>query len=164
MTGHVALDESSISAQSNTQPLIQEDQSNRKQLQQIMPITGINHINIEVSAEQLPVVTSFYESILQLKTGFRTKSRRDGAWLYAGDTPVVHLSVTDEWINNTDKVHFNHIAFACFGVAEFVEHLDRSGVRYSLEQRSLEDKEMTQIFLYDPVGIKIELNFVGETL
>jgi len=129
-----------------------------------MAVIGINHINIEVTAEQLPKVKAFYEGILGLKSGFRSKSKRDGAWLYAEDQPVVHLSVTEDLMNESDKIHFNHVAFACSGVGQFKRDLDLSNIQYSLEQRSLADKEMTQIFFYDPVGIKIELNFAGETL
>ncbi len=129
-----------------------------------MPISGINHINIEVSADQLPVVKAFYEDVLGLKSGFRAKSKRDGAWLYAGNQPLIHLSVTEDWMNEADKIHFNHVAFACSGLAQFKRDLDIQQVQYTLEQRSLADKEMTQIFFYDPVGIKIELNFAGETL
>lgn len=129
-----------------------------------MPVNGINHINIEVSAEQLPKVRAFYEEILGLKPGFRAKSKRDGAWLYAGNTPVIHLSVTEDWMNNVDKIHFNHVAFACSEVKTFKDHLDKHNIQYAFEQRSLADCEMTQFFLHDPVGIKIELNFPGETL
>ncbi len=129
-----------------------------------MAVTGINHINIEVSAEQLPRVKAFYEDILGLKPGFRAKSKRDGAWLYAGETPIIHLSVTGDRMNESDKFHFNHVAFACTQVAEFKHRLDKLKIEYSLEQRSLADREMTQIFLLDPVGIKLEFNFAGETL
>jgi catechol 2,3-dioxygenase-like lactoylglutathione lyase family enzyme len=129
-----------------------------------MAVTGINHINIEVTAEQLPKMKAFYEDALGLKPGFRSASKRDGAWLYAANAPVIHLSVTEDWMNETDKIHFNHVALACTGLAGFVRDLDLNNIQYSLEQRSLADKEMTQIFFYDPVGIKIELNFAGETL
>lgn len=129
-----------------------------------MAVTGINHINIEVTAEQLPKMKAFYEDVLGLKPGFRAKSKRDGAWLYAGNIPVIHLSVTEDWMNESDKIHFNHVAFACDGLAQFKRDLDIQQVQYMLEQRSLSDREMTQIFLYDPVGIKIELNFAGEAL
>jgi catechol 2,3-dioxygenase-like lactoylglutathione lyase family enzyme len=129
-----------------------------------MAVAGIDHINIEVTAEQLPVVKAFYEDVMGLKSGFRAASKRDGAWLYAGNSPLIHLSVSEDWMNESDKIHFNHVAFTCSGLAEFVAGLDKKVIRYQLEQRSLADREMTQIFFYDPVGIKIELNFAGETL
>jgi catechol 2,3-dioxygenase-like lactoylglutathione lyase family enzyme len=129
-----------------------------------MPVTGINHINIEVTTEQLPAVKAFYEDLLGLKSGFRAKSKRDGAWLYAGNAPLIHLSVTEDFMNEADKIHFNHVAFACTDLAQIKRDLDIQQVKYTLEQRSLADKEVTQIFFYDPVGIKIELNFAGETL
>jgi catechol-2,3-dioxygenase len=129
-----------------------------------MAVLGINHINIEVNAAQLPKVKAFYEEVLGLNPGFRALSKRNGAWLYAGETPVIHLSVTEDCLNNTDKAHFNHVAFACVDVAEFKQHLDSLSINYNLEVRALADKPMTQLFLHDPVGIKIELNFAGETL
>jgi catechol 2,3-dioxygenase-like lactoylglutathione lyase family enzyme len=129
-----------------------------------MAILGINHINIEVSAEELPRMKAFYQDMLGLTPGFRALSKRDGAWLYAGETPVIHLSVTGDPLNKQDKAHFNHVAFACSGVAEFKAELDRKGLQYMLEVRNLADKPMTQIFFHDPVGIKIELNFAGEVL
>lgn len=129
-----------------------------------MAVAGINHINIEVTAEQLPKVKAFYEDVLGLTPGFRAVSKRDGAWLYAQNTPVIHLSVTEDWMNESDKIHFNHVAFACTGLAEFMSDFSKKNIKHSIEQRSLADREMTQIFLYDPVGIKIELNFAGETL
>lgn len=129
-----------------------------------MAVLGINHINIEVNAEQLPKVKAFYENVLGLKQGFRAISKRDGAWLYAGNIPVIHLSVSEDHINSTDKTHFNHVAFECADVAQFKSDLDKLNIQYTLEVRALADKPMTQIFLYDPVGIKIELNFAGETL
>lgn len=129
-----------------------------------MSIAGINHVNIEVTAEQLPKVKAFYEDVLGLTPGFRAVSKRDGAWLYAQNTPVIHLSVTEDWMNESDKIHFNHVAFACTGLAEFMNDFSKKNIKHSIEQRSLADREMTQIFLYDPVGIKIELNFAGETL
>lgn len=128
-----------------------------------MAIAGINHINIELSAEQLPMVKEFYQDVLSLKPGFRAVSKRDGAWLYAGNQPVIHLSVTETPLT-TEKTNFNHVAFACIGLAGVVRDLNINNIKYTLEQRSLADKEMTQIFLYDPIGIKIELNFAGETL
>jgi catechol 2,3-dioxygenase-like lactoylglutathione lyase family enzyme len=129
-----------------------------------MAILGINHINIEVSAEELPKMKAFYQNVLGMTEGFRAKSKRDGAWLYAGGTPVIHLSVTEDPLNKQDKIHFNHVAFACAELADFKAGLDEKGVHYMLEVRNLEDKPMTQIFFHDPVGIKIELNFAGETL
>jgi catechol 2,3-dioxygenase-like lactoylglutathione lyase family enzyme len=129
-----------------------------------MSILGINHINIEVSAEELPLVKAFYQDVLGLASGFRAISKRDGAWLYAGDTPVIHLSVTGDPLNKQDKAHFNHVAFACDGLPEFKAELDRKGFQYMLEVRALQDRPMTQIFFHDPVGIKIELNFAGEVL
>lgn len=129
-----------------------------------MAVLGINHINIEVTANQLQAVKAFYEEVVGLTPGFRTKSRRDGAWLYGNGIPLIHLSVTEDRLNSNDKAHFNHVAFECRGLIEFKNGLDKKNIPYHLEVRPLEDRDMTQIFFHDPVGIKIEMNFAGETL
>jgi len=81
-----------------------------------MNIAGINHINIVVTAAQLPVAIAFYEQVLGLSQGFRTVSKRNGAWLYCGDQAIVHLSEVPEPPATTINSHFNHIALTCSGL------------------------------------------------
>jgi catechol 2,3-dioxygenase-like lactoylglutathione lyase family enzyme len=125
-----------------------------------MQTLGINHINIVVTAAQLPAVVAFYEQIIGLKQGGRAASKRDGAWLYCGDAAIIHLSVVEQSPYSGRDTHFNHVALACTGVADFVQCLDSANIAYETDYRS--PPEMTQIFLHDPVGIRIELNFAGE--
>jgi len=52
-------------------------------------ILGMNHFTA-IAAD--PVATlAFYENLLGLKTGYRPDLGFDGAWLYAGETAVLHL-------------------------------------------------------------------------
>lgn len=127
-----------------------------------MDIVGINHINIVVTSAQLPDVVAFYEQIIGLKSGPRAVSKRDGAWLYCHDTAIIHLSVVPEAPYSGRDTYFNHVALTCSGVADWMRNLNDHAIPYDIDYRP--SPEMTQLFLYDPVGIRIELNFAGERL
>ncbi|PPD39416.1 MAG: hypothetical protein CTY16_19105 [Methylobacter sp.] len=127
-----------------------------------MDISGINHINIVVTSAQLPDVVAFYEQIIGLRQGLRAVSKRNGAWLYCHDTAIIHLSVVEQAPYTGKDTLFNHVALSCSGVTGWVGHLNRHAVHFDIDYRP--SPEMTQLFLYDPVGIRIELNFAGERL
>ncbi len=125
-----------------------------------MKVAGIDHINIVVTAEQLPVVAAFYQHVIGLTPGPRAVSRRNGAWLYCGEQAIIHLSEVEESPIATADSHFNHVALACSGLVAGLSRLKEHGVDYTMEYR--DPPGMTQLFFYDPVGIRIELNFAGE--
>jgi catechol-2,3-dioxygenase len=127
-----------------------------------MEISGINHINIVVTSEQLPDVVAFYEHVLGLKQGPRAISKRNGAWLYCHDTAIIHLSVVEERPRVEGNAHFNHVALACSNVEKSLQILISQNITYTADYRS--SPEMSQLFFYDPVGIRIELNFPGEKI
>lgn len=127
-----------------------------------MKVAGINHINIVVTAEQLPEVTAFYEQVIGLTQGFRTVSKRNGAWLYCGNQAIIHLSEVPESPAPTLNSHFNHVALTCAGLEAGIERLKTHHIAYTMEYRT--PPGMTQLFLFDPVGIRIELNFAGEQI
>ncbi len=127
-----------------------------------MKIAGINHINIVVTAEQLPTVTAFYEQVIGLTQGFRTVSKRNGAWLYCGDQAIIHLSEVVEPPTSTLNSHFNHVALTCSDLEAGIERLKAHNISYTMEYRT--PPGMTQLFFFDPVGIRIELNFAGEQI
>jgi catechol 2,3-dioxygenase-like lactoylglutathione lyase family enzyme len=52
---------------------------------------------------------------------------------------------------------FDHIAFGSTGIEETITHLEQKGVEF--HQNEIEDFGLTQIFISDPDGVKIELNF-----
>lgn len=127
-----------------------------------MDLLGINHINIVVTDPQLPEVVAFYEQVLGLTQGVRAVSKRNGAWLYCHGTAIIHLSVVGQPPYAGKDTHFNHVALSCQGVHEWMQHLDRHAIRYDVDYRPA--PEMSQLFFYDPAGIRIELNFAGERL
>lgn len=124
-----------------------------------MKLHGFNHVNIGCSPRDLPAIEKFYGEALRLKRGFGPEFSSDGAWLYHGDHPLIHVVVRhpDGWTpSGTHQTNIDHIAFTITGAAEFRERLLQLGVRF--EKQSVPDAGY-QIFLRDPVGNKLEFNF-----
>ncbi|MBV9211220.1 MAG: diguanylate cyclase, partial [Acidobacteria bacterium] len=56
----------------------------------------------------------------------------------------------------------DHIAFSCKGLAGIVERLTRLQIPYEVDEVSA--LRQVQLFLRDPAGVGVELNFVDESL
>jgi catechol 2,3-dioxygenase-like lactoylglutathione lyase family enzyme len=127
-----------------------------------MKVSAINHINIVLTEEQLPKALAFYAQILGLTPGYRAPSNRNGAWLYSEHNAVamLHLSVIGLDEDVSGENHFHHIAFTCADVDSCLKILVDNNIDHRLEQRWA--PKITQIFIVDPVGIRIELNFPDE--
>ncbi|HYY97889.1 MAG TPA: VOC family protein [Pyrinomonadaceae bacterium] len=129
-----------------------------------MGVRGLNHFNVTAPAGLIERVRDFYVEALGLSVGERPGFRRGGFWLYAGAEPVVHLTACDEGDARSaqSRGHFDHVAFSCEGLREFVERLERAGVEYEVDE--VASLGQAQLFLRDPAGVGLELNFNGESL
>ena len=124
-----------------------------------MPTLGLNHYNLRASRAMLDGLRDFYCEVVGLREGQRPPFRNAGYWLYAGERAVLHLSEA-----GPDEVHapdvdgtFNHAAFDCQGRSETEARLGRLGVSYKTATVPLTG--LVQLFLKDPVGNGVELNF-----
>jgi catechol 2,3-dioxygenase-like lactoylglutathione lyase family enzyme len=122
-------------------------------------ILGLDHVNFTASHEMIDELCRFYVEILGLKTGDRPPFDRHGYWIYAGDQPIIHLIVNRagderEMGRNTS---FDHVALHCQGARDMVARLDALGVAYRLQL--IPRTGAHQIFLRDPAGHGVELNF-----
>ena len=129
-----------------------------------MNVTGLHHFNITAPAGLIQQVLDFYVRVLGLEVGERPDFRRAGFWLYAGTEPLVHLTVCDA---EDIRAHgaqgfFDHLALSCKGLKEVVTRL--KDLRIPYEVIEIPALSQTQIFVRDPAGIGIELNFVKESL
>jgi extradiol dioxygenase family protein len=123
---------------------------------------GFLHFNIRCSVEDLPAIEKFYGDVLDLKVGPRPNFMMPGIWLYYGDDPILHVGARfpkGAQIKDKHSGSIDHIAWKASGAAEFRKRLKRLDIEF--EEQNIQDAGY-QVFLYDPVGTKLEFNFLNE--
>jgi catechol 2,3-dioxygenase-like lactoylglutathione lyase family enzyme len=123
-------------------------------------VRGLDHVNLRVPPELLEPVRAFYINLVGLRDGPRPPvlSGSHGYWLYAGTAAVVHLSVGNvDGLKSQGNGFFSHLAFACTDLAATRERLDAAGIIHRMQV--LDDGAQVQVFVVDPAGITVELNF-----
>ena len=116
-------------------------------------ILGMNHFT--AIAKDPAATLDFYERIIGLKVGPRPDLGFPGAWLYAGDTAVLHLYF-ERPVPNPPAGVIDHMAFTAKDLKAVKSVFDTSGYPYKLQHRP---NGPWQIFCEDPSGAKVELNF-----
>lgn len=127
-----------------------------------MTLERLDHYTIRVRPEDLGEIRRFYVEVLGLTEGARPAFSFPGHWLYCGGKPVVHLAGTasDDELAPTGTGRLDHVAFHATGLQDMLRHLRERAVKY--EQRPVPGQELHQVFLIDPNGIKVELNYSAE--
>src|SRR5262245_22568083 len=134
-----------------------------------MPVTELNHYLLR--ANDLERTKEFYVNVL----GFEVMPRPDfpfpGYWLGINGKIQVHMaqagvpnaelyylgSPKNAARNNSGVI--DHVAFLATDPEKFVKHFKTLGIK--CRPRSLPESELFQIFVQDPDGLTIELNFFG---
>ncbi len=122
-----------------------------------MSVGVLDHFNIRT--RDLKGTVGFYQDILGLENGARPNFAFPGAWLYSEGRAVVHLvdiSPTDE-AQKPDSGVVHHVAFISRDFAGMKQRLQARGVEF--EARQVPGGELWQIFIRDPNGVMIELNY-----
>jgi catechol 2,3-dioxygenase-like lactoylglutathione lyase family enzyme len=117
----------------------------------------LDHFNIRT--RKLSDTVRFYESVLGLEKGPRPNFAFPGAWMYSEGKAVVHLvdiSATDE-PQKPDSGVVHHVAFVSTGFDGMSQRLKSRGMPF--DARQVPGGELWQIFVNDPNGVMIELNF-----
>jgi extradiol dioxygenase family protein len=123
---------------------------------------GFLHLNIRCAMEDLPAIEKFYGDVLGLKTGPRPDFKFGGIWLYDGDNPIIHVGARfpkGSFVKDKHSGSVDHIAFKSTGAVEFRKRLKKLDIEF--EEQNIKDAGY-QVFLYDPVGTKLEFNFLSE--
>lgn len=126
-----------------------------------MPVHAVHHFNIRAPAAELRVLRDFYCDVIGLSEGFRPPFRSSGFWLYADGVAVLHLSAMSNGETLPDvsqrRSALDHVALRCSGLESILARLDGCGIAYSITEVPLVGQ--TQVFLKDPSGLGVELNF-----
>lgn len=121
-------------------------------------INGLDHINIRTA--DLAASKAFLMDVLGLAEGWRPPFPFPGAWLYAGEKDVVHLVEVEAPAAESAGSSLDHFAFDISDYDDALARVTRSGQKF----RAVETPGTTvkQIFVRDPNGVTIELNWKGD--
>jgi len=132
-----------------------------------MPLNLMEHYL--VLTDDMEATRAFYIDVLGLQDGFRPELGFPGYWLYLDSTPVLHIA---EWLTYTAHSNkmgipvttrgngtgaFDHIAFNGTVPEQTIACLEKNSISY--QRNDVPHAGLVQLFLSDPNGIKIELNF-----
>ena len=132
-----------------------------------MPLTRLEHYL--VLSDDIHTTRDFYCDVLGMTEGSRPQLDFPGFWLYVGDTPCIHIAEWQTYAVWTKAVGIpvstkaaatgpvDHIAFNGTDFDEMRARLASRKLTWS--ENSLDDIGMKQMFLRDPNGVPIEINF-----
>jgi len=117
----------------------------------------IDHINIRAPMDDLELERHFFCDVFNFNVGFRPEFNDRGYWLYDNDSAVIHLTESDRNMAEERSGCFDHVAFKHTGFCPFIKNLSDLDISYS--KSSIPELGITQVFLWSPAGLRIEVNF-----
>lgn len=135
-----------------------------------MPLHHLEHFLIQTA--DLEGTRDWYVNVLGMRVGPSPDFKFPVVWLYIGDTDVLHLTAGGKNVSENRKAYLgqqseetygsgvlDHVAFRCSGLREMMANLQNHGVKF--HQRMVNDQGLFQLFMLDPNGVKVELNFAN---
>jgi catechol 2,3-dioxygenase-like lactoylglutathione lyase family enzyme len=135
-----------------------------------MPLSHLEHFLVQ--SADLEATKDWYVRVLGLREGPHPDFGVPVYWLYIGERDVLHLTEGGTKVSDNRKRYLgqeseathgsgvvDHVAFRATGLAEMIAHLQRLGI--SFKERQVDAQGLYQLFLFDPNGVKIELNFAA---
>jgi catechol 2,3-dioxygenase-like lactoylglutathione lyase family enzyme len=133
-----------------------------------MPLSHIEHFLLQTA--DMDKTREWYVSVLGMRVGPSPDFKFPVFWLYLGDKDVVHVTEGGAKVSENRRRYvgqesqatsgsgaIDHLAFRATGLREMMAHLQKLGVDF--RQRQVDDQGLYQLFMFDPNGVKIELNY-----
>lgn len=137
---------------------------------------GLNLNHVSIRASDLEACRRFYTDVIGLVAGPRPDFPFPGVWLYAGSTTawsnaVVHVIGIDPahpdglegYLGSREGAAargsgvVDHVAFNGTGLAQMRQRLAALGI--AARERTVPGLGLHQLFLEDPDGVVVELNY-----
>ena len=135
-----------------------------------MALSHMEHFLIQ--AEDLEATKDWYVKVLGFHVGPSPDFKFPVYWLYLGDADVLHMTQGGKNVSKNRKTYLgqqseetegsgviDHVAFRASGLTEMIAHLGRLKIEF--KERQVNDQGLYQLFLFDPNGVKIELNYAA---
>ena len=136
-----------------------------------MPLSHIEHFL--VAADDQEATRDWYRTVLGMEEGPHPDFGFPVYWMYLDGKDVVHIGPSAAKAGEIQKKFLgrpsqdtgngtgaiDHIAFRATGLRRMLEHLRSLGLDFT--QRRANGQALFQLFLFDPNGVKVELNFAA---
>jgi catechol 2,3-dioxygenase-like lactoylglutathione lyase family enzyme len=133
-----------------------------------MPLHHLQHFLIQT--EDLEKTRDWYVEVLGMRVGPHPDFKFPVHWLYIGDTDVLHITQGGANVSENRMKYLgqqstaatgsgvvDHVAFRATGLLDMIASLKKKGIDF--KERRVNNQGLYQLFLLDPNGVKIELNF-----
>jgi catechol 2,3-dioxygenase-like lactoylglutathione lyase family enzyme len=135
-----------------------------------MPVQHLEHFLIQCA--DIAATRDWYVKVLGFREGEHPDFKFPVCWLYLGQKDVIHITQGGADVSANRKQYLgqqsdalsgtgviDHMAFRCTGLKDMMAHLETLKVPFT--KRQVNDQGLFQLFLLDPNGVKIELNFAN---
>jgi catechol 2,3-dioxygenase-like lactoylglutathione lyase family enzyme len=133
-----------------------------------MPLHHLEHYLVQTV--NFAGTVNWYRDVLGLVAGPTPNFGFPVQWMYLGDRDVLHITHGGSKTTENRKAYLaqtstethgsgviDHVGFRCSGLKDMMADLTAKGVDF--RQRRVSDQGLYQLFLFDPNGVKVELNF-----
>jgi catechol 2,3-dioxygenase-like lactoylglutathione lyase family enzyme len=133
-----------------------------------MPLNYMEHFLLQT--EDIEKTREWYEQVLGFRVGPAPDFKFPVYWLYLGDRDVLHITTGGKNVSENRKAYvgqqsdattgtgvIDHVAFRATGLDQMIDHLKAHKIDF--KERQVDDQGLYQLFLFDPNGVKVELNF-----
>jgi catechol 2,3-dioxygenase-like lactoylglutathione lyase family enzyme len=123
-----------------------------------------------LQTEDIEATKDWYVKVLGFRAGPAPDFKFPVYWLYLGDRDVLHITTGGKNVSDNRKKYvgqesevstgtgvIDHVAFRATDLGDMIEHLNKNGIEF--KERQVNDQGLYQLFLFDPNGVKVELNF-----
>lgn len=136
-----------------------------------MPLSHIEHFLLQTA--DMDGTRKWYVEVLGMRVGPSPDFKFPVFWLYLGDKDVVHVTEGGKGVSENRRKYVgqqsdavsgtgvvDHIAFRATGLRDMIAHLKKLGIDF--KQRRVDDQGLYQLFMFDPNGVKVELNYASD--
>ena len=133
-----------------------------------MPLHRLQHLLIQTA--DMDATVAWWRDVMGLEPGPHPDFGFPVEWLYLDGKDVLHLTQGGAGVTANRQAYLpqtsqategsgviDHIAFEATGLPETLDRLRRLGI--PMTARRANDQASFQLFLFDPNGVKVELNF-----
>jgi len=133
-----------------------------------MPLAYMEHFLLQT--EDIEATKDWYVKVLGFRVGPAPDFKFPVYWLYLGDRDVLHITTGGKDVSENRKKYvgqesqatsgsgvIDHVAFRATGLTEMIDRLKNNKIEF--KERQVNDQGLYQLFLLDPNGVKVELNF-----